>query len=33
MTPAYMENFWALIGFSGATVTAGFLLFDFIWEE
>jgi heme exporter protein B len=32
ITPAFMENFWALIGFSGATVTAGFLLFDYIWE-
>ncbi|HYW36226.1 MAG TPA: heme exporter protein CcmB [Balneolaceae bacterium] len=33
MTPAFMEDFLALVGFAGTTMTAGFLLFDFIWEE
>jgi heme exporter protein B len=29
----FMENFWAMIGFAGATIAAGFLLFEFIWED
>jgi heme exporter protein B len=32
-TPAFWNNFWALTGFTGTTVTAGFLLFDFIWSD
>lgn len=31
--PAFWDNFWALIGFAGTTTTAGFLLFDYIWED
>jgi heme exporter protein B len=32
-TPAFWNNFLALTGFTGTTVTAGFLLFDFIWSD
>jgi heme exporter protein B len=32
-THFFMNNFWAMIGFAGATIAAGFLLFDFIWED
>jgi heme exporter protein B len=28
-----MNNITALIGFAGVTITAGVLLFDYIWEE
>jgi heme exporter protein B len=28
-----MNNVTALIGFAGVTITAGVLLFDYIWEE
>lgn len=31
--PVFWDNFWALIGFAGTTITAGFLLFDYIWED
>ncbi|MBN2732751.1 MAG: heme exporter protein CcmB [Balneolaceae bacterium] len=31
--PAFWDNFWALVGFAGTTTTAGFLLFDYIWED
>jgi heme exporter protein B len=30
---SFWNNFWALIGFAGTTITAGFLLFDYIWED
>lgn len=33
MTAAFAENFWALVGFGGVTITAGLLLFDYIWED
>ncbi|SMO50772.1 heme exporter protein CcmB [Fodinibius sediminis] len=29
----YLNDFWALIGYIGTTITAGILLFDYIWEE
>lgn len=32
-TPAFWNSFWALVGFAGTSITAGFLLFDFIWED
>ncbi len=32
-TPAFINNVWAMIGFCGVTVTTGFLLFDYIWED
>lgn len=32
-TAAFWNSFWALVGFAGATITAGFLLFDFIWDD
>jgi len=28
-----INDMMALIGYAGATVTAGSLLFDFVWEE
>ncbi len=33
ITSAFMNNLFAIIGYAGATGTAGFLLFDYIWEE
>lgn len=33
MTPSFLNNFWALVGFFGVTTTAGFLLFDYIWDD
>jgi heme exporter protein B len=33
ITPLFMDNLWAMIGFAGVTITAGILLFDFIWED
>lgn len=30
--PEYAGDFWALFGFAGVTVTAGLLLFDYIFE-
>lgn len=30
---AFTGDVFALIGFAGVTVTAGVLLFDFIWDE
>lgn len=32
-SPNYLNDLWALIGYTGATITAGILLFDYIWEE
>jgi len=29
----YINDFWALLGFAGATISAGIILFDFIWKE
>lgn len=29
----YLNDFWALVGYTGTTITAGILLFDYIWEE
>ncbi|TYP94935.1 heme exporter protein B [Fodinibius salinus] len=29
----YANDFWALFGYAGATITAGILLFDYIWDE
>jgi len=31
--PSGLNDIMALIGFSGVTITAGILLFEFIWEE
>lgn len=33
MIPSFLNNFWALVGFCGVTTTAGFLLFDYIWDD
>ena len=33
LTQNYLNDFWALLGFAGVTISAGILLFDFIWEE
>lgn len=33
LTPNYINDFWALFGFSGVSISAGILLFDYIWEE
>lgn len=30
--PGYVNDFWALFGYAGATVTAGILLFDYIFD-
>lgn len=32
-TENYLNDFWALFGYAGVTITAGILLFDYIWEE
>lgn len=32
-TGDYINDFWALVGYAGATITAGTLLFDYIWDE
>ncbi|HLR32376.1 MAG TPA: heme exporter protein CcmB [Fodinibius sp.] len=32
-TEEYMNDFLALIGYTGSTITAGILLFDYIWDE
>jgi heme exporter protein B len=32
-TENYYNDFWALVGYAGVTITAGILLFDYIWEE
>jgi heme exporter protein B len=29
----YLNDCWALVGYVGSTITAGILLFDYIWEE
>lgn len=29
----YLNDFLALVGYTGTTITAGILLFDYIWEE
>ncbi len=31
--PTALNDFMALIGYAGVTITAGILLFDFIWDE
>lgn len=33
LTQNYLNDFWALIGFAGVTISAGIILFDFIWDE
>lgn len=33
ITQNYVDDFWALVGYAGVTITAGILLFDYIWEE
>lgn len=32
-TDNYLNDFWALFGYAGVTITAGILLFDYIFEE
>ncbi len=32
-TENYLNDFWALFGYAGVTITAGILLFDYIWED
>lgn len=32
-TQHYLDDFLALLGYTGTTITAGILLFDYIWEE
>jgi heme exporter protein B len=32
-TVNYVNDFWALFGYAGVTITAGILLFDYIWED
>jgi len=32
-TENYLNDFWALFGYAGVTITAGVLLFDYIFEE
>lgn len=32
-TENYINDFWALFGYAGVTITAGVLLYDYIWEE
>lgn len=32
-TENYLNDFWALFGYAGVTITAGIMLFDYIWEE
>ena len=32
-TVNYVNDFWALLGYAGVTITAGVLLFDYIWED
>lgn len=33
LTSNYLNDFWALFGFAGVSISAGILLFDYIWEE
>lgn len=33
MNAGFLNNIAAITGYSGATIAAGFLLFDYIWEE
>lgn len=33
LTQNYINDFWALFGYAGVTITAGILLFDYIWDE
>lgn len=33
LTTNYINDFWALLGYAGATFTAGILLFDYIWKD
>lgn len=33
LSEGYLDDFTALLGYAGVTITAGILLFDYIWEE
>lgn len=33
LTANYINDFWALLGFAGVSISAGILLFDYVWEE
>ena len=33
LTSNYINDFWALFGFAGVSISAGIILFDYIWEE
>jgi len=33
LTNSFLSNLWALVGFAGATIAAGALLFDYIWDD
>lgn len=33
LTENYVDDFWALLGFAGVSISAGIILFDYIWEE
>jgi len=33
LTTNYINDFWALFGYAGATFTAGILLFEYIWKD
>lgn len=33
LTGNYIDDIWALVGYAGVTITAGILLFDYIWDD
>ncbi len=33
LTGNYLDDIWALVGYAGVTITAGILLFDYIWDD
>ncbi len=33
LSGSYYNDLWALFGYAGVTITAGLLLFDYIWED
>lgn len=33
LTQNYINDFWALFGFVGVSISAGIILFDYIWED
>lgn len=33
LTQNYINDFWALFGFAGVSISAGIILFDYIWED